>query len=274
MKKFIVLTLILVMGLVLTACNQAKDVVVPREDQFIVGLECDYAPFNWTEDFATPYNYPINNFPGKYADGYDVQIAKAVAASLGKVLVIEKLDWDALIPSLQANKIDAIIAGMSPTEPRKQSVSFTDGYYRSTHVVVVRTTSQFANATSITGFAGAKIVGQHGTIYDELIEQLVGASHETPLKTVPEIITAILGTRVDGTILEVPVATGVVARNPELKMIELNPGFDVSDEDVIVSIAVRLNQPELVEAINAILAAIPENVRLKLMQQAVERSNE
>lgn len=104
----------------------------------MVGLECNYAPFNWTENSPSPYNYPINNAPGKYADGYDVQIAKAVAASLGKVLVIEKLEWEALIPSLQAGKIDAIIAGMSPTEDRRESVNFTDAYYRSVHVVLMK----------------------------------------------------------------------------------------------------------------------------------------
>lgn len=274
MKKIIVFMMALFLFLGLTACKNERDVVVSREDQFIVGLECDYAPFNWTEDYRTPYNYPINNFEGKFADGYDVQIAKAVAASLGKVLVIEKLAWDALIPALEANKIDAIIAGMSPTEERKASVSFTDGYYRSTHVVVVRNNSTYANGKTLQDFAGATFVGQLGTVYNDLVDQLIGVTKGTPLKSVPDIINSILSNKIDGTVLELPVATGVVLKNPELKFIELESGFEVEEEEVLVSVAIRLNQPELLASINAILEAIPETVRIRLMQQAVDRSNE
>ena len=209
MKKVLILTVLLLV-FVLVGCNdKERNFDIPREEQFIVGLEANYQPFNWTEDFSSPFNHPINNFPGKYADGYDVQIARAVAASLGKVLVIEKLDWDALIPSLEAKKIDAIIAGMSPTEDRKQSVNFTEEYYKSKHVVLVLADGEYTNAKSLNDFAGATIVSQQGTIYDDLVPQLVGATHGTPLKSVPDILTGMLGGRIDGTILELPVALGI-----------------------------------------------------------------
>ena len=273
MKRYFAYLLV-VLVLMLSACGVSENKIeVARENQFIVGLECNYAPFNWTENNCSPYNYPINNASGKYADGYDVQIAKAVAASLGKVLVIEKLEWDALIPSLDAGKIDAIIAGMSPTEDRKESVNFTDAYYRSTHVVLMKKDSKYASADSINDFNGAKIVGQHGTVYDALIDQMPGTEHATPLKSVPDILTAILGNKYDGTILEIPVAVGIVAGNPEFISRELNPGFTVSEEDVTVSIALRLNDDSLAGQINVILSAITEEVRIKLMEQAVDRSH-
>ena len=272
MKKVLILTVLLLV-FVLVGCNdKERNFDIPREEQFIVGLEANYQPFNWTEDFSSPFNHPINNFSSKYADGYDVQIARAVAASLGKVLVIEKLDWDALIPSLEAKKIDAIIAGMSPTEDRKQSVNFTEEYYKSKHVVLVLADGEYTNAKSLNDFAGATIVSQQGTIYDDLVPQLVGATHGTPLKSVPDILTGMLGGRIDGTILELPVALGITASNPEFKYVELDPGFEVSETDVVVSIAVRLEETELVEAINKILEGISEDVRLKLMEDAVGRA--
>ncbi|MCK9537102.1 MAG: transporter substrate-binding domain-containing protein [Bacilli bacterium] len=273
MKKYFAYLLVVLVFL-LSACRESENnIVVIREDQFIVGLECNYAPFNWTENNRSPYNYPINNASGAYADGYDVQIAKAVAASLGKVLVIEKLEWEALIPSLETGKIDAIIAGMSPTEDRKESVNFTDAYYRSTHVILMKKTSKYASANSINDFDGAKIVGQHGTVYDDLIDQMMGVKHATPLKSVPDILTAILGNKYDATILELPVAVGIVTGNPEFIYQELNPGFTVSEEDVTVSVALRLNDDNLTEKINVILSAITEEVRIKLMEQAVDRSH-
>jgi len=274
MKKILSLFVVILLFISIVGCNDETTVTVLREDQFIVGLEANYAPFNWTEDQSTVYNYPINNFQGKYADGYDVQIAKAIAASLGKVLVIEKLEWDALIPALESNKIDSIIAGMSPTEERKQSVSFSDGYYQSTHVVLVKSDSDYADATSVNDFEGATIVAQHGTIYNDLVEQLVGANQATPLKSIPDILTQILGNKADGTILELPVATGVIASNSEFTYVTLDPGFVVAEEDVIVSVAVRLDETDLIDNINSILESIVDDTRIRLMEQAVNRSND
>jgi len=274
MKKLFLILFVLLTSVSLVSCGgKEEEYTVTREEQFIVGMECNYAPFNWTENSKTPYNYPIGNFEGKYADGYDVQIAKAIATILGKVLVIQKLDWDALIPQLESGKIDAIIAGMSPTEERKQSVAFTESYYTSTHVILMAKTSSFVNAKTLNDFAGARVVGQHGTIYDDLIPQLVGATHQTPLKTIPDILTAILSNKSDCTILEKPVARGIVAGQPDLTFIELEQGYEVNEEDIVVSVAVRLNETALVAQINEILSGISENARLALMEQAVNRAN-
>lgn len=273
MKK-IIFVFILSLMLLLVGCSEKEvELEIPREDQFIVGLEVNYAPFNYGQNYKTQYNYKVANMEELYADGYDVQIAKAIAASLGKVLVIQKLEWDALIPQLESGKIDAIIAGMSPTEDRKQSVAFTDSYYESKHVLLVAKDSQYANAKTLADFSGARVVGQHGTVYDELIDQIPNVNHQTPLKSVPDILTQILANKSDATVLELPVAQGIAKNNPEFKVIELEDGFEVSEEERVVSIAVRLNETDLVEAINKILSGISEEVRIKMMLQAVEREN-
>ncbi|MDD4000579.1 MAG: transporter substrate-binding domain-containing protein [Bacilli bacterium] len=272
MKKFFIFSMMLLLVLLVGCQDEERVFDIAREDQFIVGMEANYQPFNWTEDFRSPYNHPLNNFEGKYVDGYDVQIAKAIAASLGKVLIIEKLEWDALIPSLEAKRIDAIIAGMSPTEERKASVSFSEAYYESKHVVLVMAEGEYTTATTLNDFSNARIVGQQGTIYDKLVPQLIGAIHGTALKTVPDILTGMLGGKIDGTILELPVALGIVSSNPEFTYCELDPGFNVTVEEAVVSVAVRLEEEELVNTINNILAAISLEVRTGLMEDAVERS--
>jgi len=109
-------------------------------------------------------------------------------------------------------------------------------------------------------------------LYD-LIDQIPNVEHQTPLKSVPDILTQILANKSDATILELPVALGIAENNPEFKVIELEDGFEVSEEERIVSIAVRLDEQELVNSINTILAGISEEVRIKMMLQAVEREN-
>ena len=278
MKKVMCLLCLLILSFAMVSCNNEETysdgTEFPREEQFIVGLECAYAPFNWKENKKTATNYPISNIKGKFAEGYDVQIAKKIADALGKKLVIKAIEWDALIPALDTESIDAIIAGMSDTEERRVSVNFTNAYYTSEEVCLVLKDGNYANATSINDFAGAIAIGQKGTLYADLVNQLTGATVNTPLDTVPSIITSMLNGRCHVTVVEKPVALGLVAANPELKMIEFEDGngFDVSPEDVAVCIALRKSEPELQTRINEILATISIEEREQLMATAVSQN--
>ncbi len=270
MKKIILTIAILLLSVSLTNCKEKEQDDRPT---FTVGMECAYAPFNWTEMFETETNYPIDGTK-LYAEGYDVQIAKKIADELGCRLVIKAIDWDGLITALSTGKIDAIIAGMSNTEERRVNVDFTAPYYRSTHVLVMANDSKYINGKTLSDFAGANVVGQVETLYDSLIDQLEGVNHLTPLADVPTIITAISTKRADITILEEPVAKGVIKTNPRLTYIKLTSGFNVSDEDVCVAIALRKGESELNEKISQILASITEEERSRLMDEAIAKNAE
>lgn len=106
-----------------------------------VAMECAYAPFNWTDTGdASLGAVPISGEgkEGMYANGYDVQIAKYIANKLGMSLEIYALEWDSLIPALNAETVDAIIAGMSPTAEREEQIDFTNVYYSSNLVVIYK----------------------------------------------------------------------------------------------------------------------------------------
>ena len=102
-----------------------------------IAMECAYDPFNWSQ--TTDANGAVKiSGSDLYANGYDVQIAKYIAAELGMTLEIYAVEWDSLIPGLQAGTYDAIIAGMSPTDDREEVVDFTDCYYNSNLVVIYK----------------------------------------------------------------------------------------------------------------------------------------
>lgn len=101
-----------------------------------ISMECAYEPFNWTQTTAANGAVPIKGSSNTYANGYDVQMAKYIAAELGMSLEIVANEWDSLIPAVQSGAVDGIIAGMSPTEERKQEVDFTNCYYRSNLVII------------------------------------------------------------------------------------------------------------------------------------------
>ena len=269
MKRILSLLVILLAVICLTGCGGGSS---SNTKKFVVGMECGYAPFNWTETVKTDTNVPISNLGnGAYAEGYDVQVAKIIADELGLELEIKALAWDALIQNLNTGAIDMIIAGMSPTAERLETIDFTASYYESTHVLLVKKDSQYASAATLAEFAGAKVIGQTGTIYADLVPQAVaaGAVAGNNLATVPLIVQAILNDTVDATIVEEPVAKGICSQHSNLTYVVLTDGFEVAEEDKIVSIGVRKNY-ELTSQINDVLKnVLTESVRVQLMEQAI-----
>ena len=184
LRTFTALLLAAIMLFALTACGsqaaddsssdrqqEQQDTATNESNEFRVGMECAYAPNNWQESEATDSNVPVENVAGTYAEGYDVQIAKAIAEGLGKELVIVKLSWDGLI--------DAIIAGMMDTAERRESINFSEPYRETTYGLMVLADSPYLNATSIQDFSGAAVLGQQGTALDDVIEQIEGVDHLT-----------------------------------------------------------------------------------------------
>ena len=271
MRKVLSFLFMMVCLVCLVSCggNQNDD----NRPTFTVGMECAYAPFNWTESIKSDTNYPIDG-TNLYAEGYDVQIAKRIADELGYRLVVKAIEWDGLINALEAGQIDAIIAGMSDTAERRLSVDFTAPYYRSTHVLVMDKDSKFVNGKTLNDFAGANVQGQLETLYDSLIDQLTGVTHMTPLSSVPEIITSIKSGRTDITILEEPVAKGLIETNPDLTYIKLEEGFNVSEEDVCVAIAIAKGNSDLNDKVSQVLTSITEAERNQLMDEAIAKNAE
>ncbi|PKL01438.1 MAG: ABC transporter substrate-binding protein [Tenericutes bacterium HGW-Tenericutes-1] len=286
MKKIVLLVSTIVLFFALTACVNLEPLPVDVDNYeaiqergyIVVGLECNYAPFNWSVEKAQASDLALPQAGSSaYCDGYDVQVAQTIANELGVDLFVKAVDWDGLIPSLATNgSIDMIIAGMSPTAERAQTVAFSSEYYHSTHVVVLRSDSTYANVTSIDDFAGANVVAQMNTFYDELVDQMAGVNHLNPLGDVPTIVTGIKSNTYDLTILELPVAIAVTASNPELTYIAFQSGlgFSVTYEDSAVSIAVRQSDITLLAEINAILSTISSETRETWMVEAINRQPE
>lgn len=241
-------------------------------DQFRVGMEAGYAPFNWTQTTDAHGAVPISGEKGSaYAGGYDVQIAKKIADGLGKELVIVKTQWDGLAPALQSGTIDAVIAGMSPTAERREQIDFTDPYYESNLVVVVQKDGKFANAKSLADLTGAKITAQLNTFHYTVIDQIPEVQKEQAMKDFSSMRVALASGIIDGYVSERPEGVTATGANPDLKMIEFaeGQGFETNPEDVQVAVGMRKGDPD-VQKVNEILATIPQSERTKLMDAAIE----
>lgn len=262
-------------ALLLTGCSsgapassQAPASSEPDSNVLRVGMECNYAPFNWTTTSTNEFTQPITSVD--YADGYDVVIATRIAEELGREVQIVKTDWDNLIPALQHGTLDLVIAGMTDTPERRESVDFTDPYYSSEEVIIVRKDSELVNITDIQDLAGYAVRGQMNTIYDEIIDQINGVVHAEPKEDYPSMVFSLQQGEVDAITAELPVAIGVVNANSDLTYVTFADGHGF-DADTTVSVALAKGNEDLVTEINAILAGISYDERQSIMGAAVDR---
>ncbi len=261
-RKILVVAIAVGILLLFSGCANSSN------DTFKVGMECDYAPFNWTQTEATDGAVALEG--GGYADGYDVRIAQKIADGLGKKLEIVKIEWDGLTLAVQSGKIDAIIAGMSPTAERSQTIDFTDPYYESELVIVVRKDSPYANASSLSDFSGAKITGQLSTFHYSVIDQIPQVNKQVAMNTFPAMIIALQSGSIDGYVSERPGALSATSANSDLTFVEFaeGKGFEASKEDVAVAVGLKKGS-SYKNKINKILDSISAEERQQLMDWAI-----
>ena len=263
-KKLPVLSAIsLAIVLLLSGCGSKED-----DGIFRVGMECGYAPFNWTQLDDSNGGVPIED-SAEYAGGYDVEIAKRIAEGLGQKLVVVKTKWTGLSLAAESGKIDAILAGMSPTADRMQTLDFSDSYYKSDLVMVVKKGGKYENATSIQDFKGAKITGQLNTFHYTVIDQIEGVVKEPAMDDFPAMRVALESGIIDGYVSEKPEGVSAEAANENYKMVEFEDGFVTSDEDTAIAVGLKKGSG-LAGKINKILSGIPEEERQRIMDEAIK----
>ncbi len=255
--------------MLLAGCGDKKDENISEvtgKEKLVVGMECNYAPFNWQTSEQTETSVSLGG--AGFADGYDVRIARYLAEQLDREVEIKKIAWDGLIPAINAGDIDVVIAGMT----ERKGLDFTDSYYDSEMVMIVRKDDKsLKKANSIQDFSGKSVVGQKNTNYDTIIDQIEGVKHAVPKNNYPEMVVALQKKEVDGITAEYPVAAGVVAANKGLSIVKFdkNKGFDI-DTSVSVGMKSGSKDGELYKGIQKSLKDLPQETRQKWMDEAVK----
>jgi ABC-type amino acid transport substrate-binding protein len=164
-----------------------------------------------------PYEYVDSTGGTQEIVGFDVEIAQYITEELGYELEIQNIDFNSLIPALQANRADFVMAGMTPTEERRQNVDFSEIYYEARNTIVSRQGSGLTSPETLTG----KTVGvQLGSTQEQAAKDLaedVQGMNLTRLNRINEMIQELKAGRIDAIIMEDTVAAGFLASNPDLE---------------------------------------------------------
>lgn len=234
-----------------------------------VGSDCDYAPHSWVQTDDSFGAIPLSDGSG-YVGGYDSKIAQMIADAYEWDVTIVKVDWDGLIPALNAGKIDCIIDGMGVTEERKQSVNFSNYYWSSAQGILCMANSPYANAESLEDLKGAKVAAQVGSMWEALIDQIPEVDRQDSLIDANTLITALRAEKIDLTIMGETEAKSLVISNPDLTyvMFEDGKGFDVDLSDCSAGIAVAKGNDVLLNKINAVIDTITREMEEEMMDAA------
>ncbi|WP_230474312.1 transporter substrate-binding domain-containing protein [Calidifontibacillus erzurumensis] len=259
MKKLFSFALvsILLVGL-LAACGQGGAGTEQTADNngenkeekkvLIMGTSADYPPFEY-----------VDTAKGEEIIGFDVDLAKAITEKLGYDLEVKDIEFSGLIEALKSGKVDIVLAGMTPTEERKQSVDFSDIYYTANHMIVSKKDSGIQSVEDLEG----KTVGvQLGSIQEEKaneIKETINIKIESRNR-VPELIQEIKAGRFDAAIIEDTVAKGYLDNNADLV------GFTmVNEEEAGSAVAFPKGNEELVTQFNEIIKEMKENGEMEAL---------
>ena len=291
MKKLIAILMALVMVLSLVACGAQEtpapeapveeapiegidaDAIPGTEDGILtVGMECAYAPYNWTQMDDSNGAVAIANVPGSYANGYDVMIAQKICDAYGWELEVMAIGWDGLIPALNAGQIDAVIAGQSMTETRMQEVDMAGPYFYASIVCVTQKDNALASATGISQLSGS-CTAQTGTIwYDSCLPQIEGAELMPASETAPAMIMAVTSGTVDYICTDMPTAMGACATYDNLVLLDFSQSeddFEVDEGEINIGISVVKGNTALKEAMDAVLGQMSVEDFNNLMNEAI-----
>lgn len=216
---------------------------IQERGTLIVGLSADYAPY---EFHAT--------VDGKdKIVGFDISIAQKIADDLGVKLKIEEMGFDGLLGAMSTGKIDMIISGMSPTPERLKEVNFSDPYSDVKQRVVVRK-ADVDKFTSVKDFDGLKVAAQKQSTQEELAQNELVGSKVVSLQKVPDVIVNLQQKKVDGIVLEGPVADAYISQNKDIALADI--AFENGDKQTAV--AIPKDAPYLLERVNESIKQIRE----------------
>lgn len=203
-----------------------------RTPHLTVGTDADFPPFASREDGEI--------------DGFDMEIARAIAEKAGLELKIVAMEFGDLLPALERGSVDLVLAALAPTEERRGTVDFSAPYYRATPVALIRK-GEPAPASK-QDLRGRRIGAQLGTTGAAAAEELTAEADirraNSPLGAVVDLMNG----RVDAVILDEQPAIRFAQKSPDLRWVPL--GFD----EEAYGVAVRRGNAALLETVNQTLA--------------------
>ncbi|HDH6435810.1 TPA: ABC transporter permease subunit [Staphylococcus aureus MRSA-Lux-30] len=233
---------------------------IKERGELRVGLSADYAPME--------FEHTING-KTEYA-GVDIDLAKKIAKDNNLKLKIVNMSFDSLLGALKTGKIDIIISRMTSTPERKKQVDFSDSYMMTKNIMLVKK-DKVNDYKDIKDFNNKKVGAQKGTEQEKIAQTEIENASITSLSRLPDVILALKSGKVEGVVVEKPVAEAYLKQNPKLGI--SNVKFNEEEKDTVI--AVPKDSPKLLSQINKTIKEVKDKGLIdKYMTNAANAMND
>lgn len=233
---------------------------IKERGELRVGLSADYAPME--------FEHTVNG-KTEYA-GVDIDLAKKIAKDNNLKLKIVNMSFDSLLGALKTGKIDIIISGMTSTPERKKQVDFSDSYMMTKNIMLVKK-DKVNEYKDIKYFNNKKVGAQKGTEQEKIAQTEIENASITSLSRLPDVILALKSGKVEGAVVEKPVAEAYLKQNPKLGI--SNVKFNEEEKDTVI--AVPKDSPKLLSQINKTIKEVKDKGLIdKYMTNAANAMND
>ncbi|WP_425448199.1 transporter substrate-binding domain-containing protein [Dethiothermospora halolimnae] len=260
-KKGLLVFISLVMVISLFGCGSSEEDVsklekIKKDGKIVLGTSADYPPYEFHKEID-----------GKdKIVGFDIEIAKKIAEDLGVELEIKDMQFKGLLPALKTDKVDFVIAGMTPDKERAKEVDFSNIYYNAEHGLVILEKNK-DKYKSVEDFKGKTIGVQKGAIQERIAKEQIADVKLKSLGKVTDLMLQLKKGRIDGVLVEDVVGSAYVRNNEGLLLTDIV----LKDDDGGSAIAIKKGNKELVEKINKTIKALKEE---KLIKEFAIKANE
>jgi polar amino acid transport system substrate-binding protein len=241
---FLAFAVLFALAFMLSGCGSKFNTVdqIKQKGVIVLGTSADFPPFEF---------HKVEGGKDEIV-GFDIDIANAIAKKLGVKLEIKDMDFKGLIPALQAGRVDMVIAGMTPTAERKKSVDFSDLYYDSRQVVVVKNDSPISKFDDLKG----KIVdAQIGTTSEEAAKKIPDVKLKQ-LNRVSDEFMDLQNGRCDAIVVEDTVAKAYLKEYKDMKILYMD---EINDVENGSAVAVAKGNKSLLNVVNEVIKELKQS---------------
>lgn len=261
-KKMLKLGVVALSAVALVACGSGKDSSqnslekIQESGTLTVAVSPDYAPFEF-QTLIDGKNTVV---------GADISLAQDIADELGVELKLSTMSFNNVLTSVKSGKADIAISGISYTEDRAKAYDFSDSYYDSYNVIMVKK-DQLVDFQSEGDVAGKKLGVQIGSTQEVTAKAELSDANIVALTTMGELVNELKSGQLDAVLISADVAAGFVGQNDDLTLTEIT--IESSDE-AYMAVAMQKDSPELQAEINKVIAKVKGDVYESYIAEAAK----
>lgn len=251
LKSILALSVAAILMISFAGCGEKAE----TETKLVMATNAEFPPFEFVAADG-------KGLCGEF-DGIDVAIANEIAKDMGATLEVSNMDFNSIIPAVQAGKVDIGIAGMTVKPDRLENVDFSEPYWVAVQTIIVK--SDNADITNVESLKGKKVGVVTGYTGDLALSEVEGIELSRYQKGI-DAVQDLKNGKIDAAVIDSPTASSFIAKNPQLKGVTDDKFFETEE----YAVAIKKGNKELLDKVNATIKRLKETGEISKISEEVD----